>query len=112
MSIDRKAAIREFKERTPSRGIFAIRCDASGRAWVGASPNLQAAENSLFFALRHASHRERSLQDEWTARGESAFHFDVVETLDEDTSPMLVNDLLKAKQREWVERLGARALLR
>jgi hypothetical protein len=41
----RKDAIKEYKARAPNRGVFAIRCLASGGAWVGASLNLDASRN-------------------------------------------------------------------
>jgi hypothetical protein len=48
----KKKAAREFKERKPAPGIFALRCRATDRAWVDSSPNLDAAQNSQFFQLR------------------------------------------------------------
>ncbi len=49
---ERKEAARQFKERKPSPGIYALRCSTTGRAWVDSSPNLDAAQNSQFFQLR------------------------------------------------------------
>lgn len=112
MVVDRKAVIREFKERKPVRGIYALRCTATNRVWVGATPNLGAAENAQLFTLRHASHRNLALQADWDAHGESAFSYEVLETLDDDTAPMLVHDLLKRKLQEWADRLSAPTLLR
>ena len=107
----RKAAIRDFKLRPPNRGVFAVRCTASGHVWVGASPNLDAARNATVAALRMGSHRERAIQDAWNAHGEAAFQFEILETLDPDLVAMSVGDTLKAKKREWAERLSAPALL-
>lgn len=107
----RKAAIEAFKQREPHRGIFAVRCTASGRAWVGATPNLEAAHNSTWFMLRLGSHRDAPLQSEWREHGEEAFRFEVLEELAADVQPMLVHDLLKQKKREWAAKEGARTLL-
>lgn len=107
----RKDAIAEFKQRDPSRGVFAVRCAPTGRVWVGASPNLDAARNSTWFMLRAGSHRERALQDDWNAHGEAAFQFEILETLDPDLLPMSVADALKAKKQEWAARLSAPTLL-
>jgi hypothetical protein len=107
----RKEAIREFKERKTPRGIFAIRCTATRRVWVGASRNLDAAKNGYWFGLRTGKHLDKSLQEEWTERGESAFAYEILEKLDDDVHPMGLTDLLKTKQSEWVERAGALKLL-
>lgn len=107
----RKEAIKQYKERKPCRGAFAVRCTASGRIWVGASPNLDASRNSFLFALRHGSHYDRGLQEELQAHGELAFAFEVLEELKEDILPMEVSGLLKETKLRWAERLGARTLL-
>jgi len=107
----RKDAVREYKERSPNRGAFAIRCLPTGRVWVGASPNLDAARNGAWFALRIGQHRDRALQDAWKAHGEDAFEYEVLDTLDDDVAPMAVSDLLKEKMRHWAARLNAPTLL-
>jgi hypothetical protein len=110
-SSTRKRAIREYKERQPARGAFAVRCLATNRVWVGASTNLDAARNGTWFLLRYGQHRDRGLQAEWNAHGESAFRYDVLETVDADASPFGIGDLLKEKKRHWAGRLGAQTLL-
>jgi hypothetical protein len=107
----RKDAIQRYKNRIPPRGAFAVRCAPTGQVWVGASANLDGARNGLWFALRHGSQTDRDLQAAWTACGEAAFRFEVLETLDSDVSPMRVGDLLKQKKGEWAQRLGASTLL-
>lgn len=107
----RKRAIDEYKERKPDRGVFAVRCRASGRTWVGASPNLRAARNGLWFMLRTGSCRDKDLQAEWQARGEAAFEFEILEELEEEAVPLLVQDLLKQRTAAWAAREGAGILL-
>jgi hypothetical protein len=106
----RKEAIREFKERKPVMGVYAVRCTATGQIWVDAFRNLEAANNSAWFSLRNGSHRSKSLQEEWNAHGESAFQFEILENLDEDVHPMAVADLLKQKRSHWIAQLGARGI--
>jgi hypothetical protein len=107
----RKEAIREYKERKTPRGIFAIRCATTNRVWVGASRNLNASKNSYWFCLRAGQHLDKSLQEEWSAHGEPAFFYEILEKFDDDVHPMELSDLLKAKQSEWVERMDAIRLL-
>ncbi|HLJ45367.1 MAG TPA: GIY-YIG nuclease family protein [Bryobacteraceae bacterium] len=109
--IDRKQAIKEYKERKPLRGAFAVRCHATQKAWVGSSMNLSATQNGLWFALRQGAHREATLQAAWNAHGEDAFGFEILEKLDDDVSPVTLGDILKEKKRQWVKELNATMLL-
>ena len=107
---DRKSAIREYKERKTQRGIFAVRCTKTGRAWVELAPNLEAAQNAEFFQLRLGSHRNTDLQAEWNAQGADAFHYEVLETLADDLSPLALKDALKSRKEHWVNTLEAQRL--
>jgi hypothetical protein len=107
----RKRLSDEYKTRPKHRGIFAVRCTPTGRTWVGASPNLDAAKNGLWFTLRIGSARDAALVAEWQAHGEDAFRFEVLEELEDDVPAMLVNDQLLQKKREWAEREQAKILL-
>lgn len=107
----RKEAISQFKERKPLLGIFAVRCASNGQVWVGASRNLDATRNGTWFALRLGSHRDQALQEEWNAQGESAFQYEVLETLSKEVIPQAVSDVLGEKKKQWIQELGARALL-
>ena len=100
----------EFKERKVPRGIFAVRCSASGDAWVGSSPNLDAARNSLWFQLRAGRYRNPLLQAAWAQHGEAAFALEVLEKFNDEVSALLLNDLYVAKKREWAETLGGNVL--
>src|SRR5579862_4277020 len=93
--VNRKEAARQFKQRKVSKGIFAIRCKATGEVWVDSSPNLDAARNGTWFQLRAGMHRNRRLQQEWTAQGEEAFDFEVLEALDEDIAAISIFDILR-----------------
>jgi len=94
-----------------SRGIFAVRCAPTERVWVGASTNLSASRNGLWFVLRSGSYQDKELQAEWQAHGEQAFDFEVLHTLDEETHALAVNDQLKEEKSIWAAKLSARTLL-
>ena len=98
----RKEAARKFREKKCSIGVYAVNCAASGRVWVGPSRNLESARNSVWFSLRLGAHREPSLQEEWKARGEEAFTFEVLEAVEEDTPALLVPDLLREMKKRWM----------
>lgn len=105
--MNRKEAIAEYKNRKTPRGTYVVRFADSGPVFVDAVPDLDAARNGLLFALRIGAHRNKELQAEWDARGESAFRYEVLEKLEDDLAPMAWRDLLKDKKKEWVAKLGA-----
>jgi hypothetical protein len=108
--VDRKEAIRKWKERKPANGAFAIRCTVTGSVWVGSSVNLDAIHNRHWFTLRMGSHADKDLQQEWNRHGEAVFVFEVLEKLKDDTSPISIPALLKEKKAHWVQELSATAL--
>jgi hypothetical protein len=97
----------EFKERKVPRGIFAVRCSAGGEVWVGSSPNLNAAQNSLWFQLRGGLSRHRMLQEAWKRHGEEAFLLEVLEQFDDEISPLLLNEMFVTRKKQWAEELRA-----
>lgn len=105
--MDRKQAIRDFKEAAVPRGVFAVKCSASGEAWVGLSRNLNAQKNGLWFQLGMGSFRTASLQKAWKEFGEPAFVFEVLEELPEDTPELVLHDVLKERRAAWAGELGA-----
>lgn len=109
MKADRKEAIRAYKARSTTRGIFALRCTATGDTWVGSTPNLATIAGELF-TLRQGSHRTTALQAAWIAHGEQAFKTEILEEIDQDLSPSLLTDVLKQRARHWIEHLSAMAL--
>jgi hypothetical protein len=110
-NIDKKEAIRKFKEQKAPRGVYAVRCSATGHVWVGTSRNLAATRNGCWFALRIGKHTDKSLQQEWTAHGEPAFDYQILEKLAEDLHPLAAADLLKEKGKHWVAQMLAHPLL-
>jgi hypothetical protein len=107
---NRREAAKEFRARKVPKGIFAIRCRITGAVWVDSSRNLEAARNGAWFQLRGGLHRDKRLQEEWNARGEEAFDFEVLETLDHDLSPVGIPDILRDKKRKWATEVGGHLL--
>ena len=110
-NVNRKEAIREYKMRKVSRGVFAVRCKATGQAWIDSSPNLDGAKNGLWFQLREGLHRDKSLQQEWNTHGGEAFQFEVLEMLDDDVVPLGVTDLLRRKEEPLGGAIGRKGSL-
>ncbi|WP_375269504.1 GIY-YIG nuclease family protein [Phenylobacterium sp.] len=105
----RRELIRDHKERRARAGFYVVRC--AGRAWVGASPNLDAQQNSLWFSLRNGGHRNRDMQSAWGAHGPEGFAFEILEVLeDEEMTPLGRADALKSGLARWRESLCADAV--
>lgn len=110
---ERKALMRDYRDRVVAAGIYAVRCATSGEVWVGATPDLATRRNGMWFALKHGSHPEPSLQAAWNAHGEAAFSFEPLETIDDRELEALGRaSLLKARRQHWLGTLGARGLNR
>jgi hypothetical protein len=110
MTSDRKAAIAAYKERKTIAGIFAIRCKASGQAWVGQAPNLETIQNRIWFSLRQGSHPCNGLQAAWKAHGPDSMTLEECERLDEEATPYIRAALLKERMQHWRAELGAEAV--
>jgi hypothetical protein len=108
----RRHAIRDYKERKVTHGIFAVRCAASGEAWIGVAPNVEQMQNRIWFGLRQGGHPNRALLAAWAAHGEAAFSFEVLEIVDtEDLGPIGRDSLLKERAAHWRGGLGANKLV-
>jgi hypothetical protein len=104
--LDRKAALRAYKERKPRPGIYAVREVSSGRAWAGSTQNLDTTKNGLWLSLNAGRHLDRSLQANWKQLGEAAFEYVVLEVIEEDLGPLVLKETLKAKRAEWARMLA------
>ena len=112
MSNDRKRdLVREYKERKVRRGVYAVRCSASGEVWASASPNLDSQQNSTWFQLRMGGHPNKTLQAAWKQHGDTAFSYEIAAELsDEERTPYALKADLKALEAEVREKLGAKAV--
>ena len=107
---DRKTAARAYKERKAAPGIYAVRCLATGAAWVGRASDLATMQNRVWFTLRLGSNPHRALQAAWREHGESRFAFEELEQLDDDLSPGTRDLMLKKRREHWAVELDACAI--
>lgn len=106
--LSRREAIRDYKDRKPTPGVYAVRCAASGEAWVAGAANVESQQTRHWFSLRQGSHMNKALQAAWTAHGEAGLSFEILEAIDpEDMTPMGLADLIKARELHWRTTLGA-----
>ncbi|MDG2531780.1 GIY-YIG nuclease family protein [Caulobacter endophyticus] len=109
----RKALLRAYKEEKRTPGIYAVRCERTGQAFVGATENVATRQNGVWFSLRLGSHPNARLQGAWNAHGEASFAFEVLETIDDDGLEPRGRALRLADRRKhWCEVLNAVDLVR
>lgn len=107
----RRELVRDYKEREVARGIFAVRCRASGEVWLGIGRSLDNMQNGIWFALRLGTHPCVTLQAAWNAHGEESFVYEIVEEVDaKDMTPWMLQSLLKERLQHWREKWNAEAI--
>jgi hypothetical protein len=104
---DRKAAITAYKERKVAAGVFALRCAATGQAWVGQARDLSTIRNRIWFTLDHGSHPVKGLQAAWNAHGGESLAFEELERIDGDLPEYARATALKERAAAWRSELGA-----
>jgi hypothetical protein len=110
---NRRALVRDYKEREVQAGIYAVRCATTGEVWIGGTPDLSTRQNGVWFALRMGGHTSPNLQQAWNAYGEAAFGFEVLEVLDDKGLERLGRASLLVERREhWRTTLHAEGLRR
>lgn len=90
-----------YKERRQSAGIYAVRCTASGQAWIGATANLDSIQNRIWFTLRLGGSLNSDLQRAWNNHGGDSFGFDILERLEDDEAAYVRDALLKERAAHW-----------
>jgi hypothetical protein len=85
---DRKAIKREYKESYRPAGVYQLRNTATGRTFVGSSPNLPAMFNRLRMQLDAGNYvMLPELQRDWKTFGADAFVFETLEELEPPEGP-------------------------
>jgi hypothetical protein len=105
--MNRKAAVRAYKEATRPMGVYRIHNTRHDRSLVGRSVDLPAILNRERAQLRLGAHRNRALQDDWNALGAGAFELEVLDTLTPpaDQPGYDPSDDLRVLEALWLERL-------
>lgn len=105
--MDRKALIREYKERRPVMGVYQVRNLTSGKVLIGSSTDVPAMLNRQQAQLRLGVHPNRQLQLDWQTLGPEAFAFELLDTLTPpDEGEYDPRADLKVLERLWLEKLA------
>ena len=107
MRVDRKALLRDYKERVVAMGVYRVISKSTGNSLVAASTDVNAILNRHLAQLRMSAHPNRALQADWTAHGPDSFAFEVLDTLTPSDDPAAdPTDDLAALEDMWLEKLS------
>ncbi len=103
----RKELMQQYAERKPSVGVFAVKCAATGEAWVAWTRALDKRKNGIWFELRAGGGLGvTEIYPSWKAHGENAFSYEILEEISEE-NPHKLERLLDERARYWRTQLGA-----
>lgn len=105
-AVERRKELQEqAKEIKIEAGIYCIRNLRNDKTLVESTPNLKKL-NGLKLSLGLGSHMNRQLQQDWTAMGEEAFAFEVLEILKKpETGFFDEKRELKKLKEKWLKEL-------
>lgn len=82
MQNDSKKTLKaQYKNRIVVGGVFCIRCDAAGEAWLRSTTDLQGSQNRFAFSVTTDLCPEACMASAWKQYGAAGFSFEVLETL-------------------------------
>lgn len=83
MDISSKKALKaQYKNRMVVGGVFCIRCEAAGEAWIRATTDMQGSKNRFAFSSSTNFCPEACMAQAWKQYGASAFSFEVLEEIE------------------------------
>lgn len=106
----KKAALEAYRERKVEKGVYSLRCTATGECWVGRAQDLGTIQNRIRFTLSLGTNPHRSLQAAWKNHGEESFIFEVLEKIPQDEPAETHDRLLKEMLLAWSEKLSAKRI--
>lgn len=110
----RKELKDQYRQAKTEMGVYAYRCNAQNRVYIGASQNLPGTLNSIRFQLEQGSFpTNQRLMEDWRQYGPEGFAVETLETLEYDKDNDAKTDyredlaILKDFWREELTRGGA-----
>ena len=108
----RKALLREYRDRTETGGVYAIRNGATGRVLIQSTTAIEKAASLIAFSKATGSCVHPLLADDWKAFGPDAFSLEILETLDrkETQDDAEFRDDIRELEALWREKLSGTPL--
>lgn len=108
----RKELLREFREKTETGGVYALRNTTTGKRLILWTTTISKAQNQLDFSKMTGSCVHPLLADDWKKLGADSFALEILETLDRkdtQTNEEFREDV-KALEELWREKLQTEGL--
>jgi len=104
----RKELKQKYKEMKTPMGVFMIKNNINGKAFVDVSSDIKSILNRHSFQLKMGVHRIKEMQKDWKEYGEEAFEFKVLEYLeyDEKDEAKDYSEELEIMKMIWMEKLN------
>ncbi len=103
--MDRKKELKEaYKNMKFDMGVFMLKCNATGKVYLGADKNVKATLNGILFQLNMGSYLpNRRLEKDWKEWGEQGFTIEILELLkyEEDESKTDYSEELAILKEIW-----------
>ena len=105
--MDRREAIRSYKETPRPMGVFRVHNLGNDRSLVGSTNDLPSMLNRQRFQLESGGHPNRILQKDWDDAGGQGFEFEILDVLDPLEEPGYdPAEDLQALEAIWREKLA------
>ena len=102
--MNKKALKLNYLQTPRPSGIFAVRCLANEKVFIGQSENLDGIFNRIKFQLNADCHNQKDLQADWNEFGREKFEFEVLEQL-EIRENLDIKKELEFLEDLWLEKL-------
>jgi len=104
----KKKLKQQYKEMKPSMGVFIIKNNVNGKAFLGVSNDTKSIINRHRFQLQWGGHPIKELQQDWEKYGEDAFTIEVLEYLEYDKKEEKVDysEELEILKIMWIDKLN------
>lgn len=102
----REELLREYQERPPQYGVFAVRNAKTGEVWVGTSKNIDVQQNGLWVRLKGKMLVNKDVQASWNKHSEASFSYSILERITEQ-DPHIIERLMPERAAAWRAQLGA-----
>lgn len=80
----KKELLQAYRDRKPEMGVISVRCNPTGKVFLGVSKDTRADYNSIQAKLRMNSHPNKALQALWNTHGEAQFTLSLLAELHYD----------------------------
>ncbi|WP_232697764.1 GIY-YIG nuclease family protein [Brevibacillus daliensis] len=103
MTNNRKERILQYKEEKIYAGVYQIKNTRNEKIYIGSTPNVKTLNGQLF-SLKHGSHVNRDLQEEWNQYGEDVFVIEVLEQMEKNADNQgQIKKKLENLEKKWIE---------